>query len=398
MTGVKSWNFFMIIWYRNRDGTIKRRCGNCMKKTEIAKVIALIGCVIGISLLHYLTPLRLAMLHDIFQRLYYIPIILSAYWFGFRGGIGCAMLVTVCYAPHILFQWGGHLAMEMEKYLEVVLYNVVGGITGFLSQQERSRREQLEESAKGLEASYQQLQGQSELIISIEEQLRRAERLSALGELSAILAHEIRNPLASIRGTAEILMEDGTPPESRHEFLEILVKESDRLNRVVEDFLRMARPEPTSKKECDVNEELGNIVTLLSAEARGRKVELQLASSPLPHLVADGEKLRQAFMNIVLNAIQASPAGGRVAVSTDFDQAKRSVQIRISDNGPGIAPDAIAKIFEPFFTTKGNGTGLGLSITKKIIEGHGGAIEVDSRPGQGATFRITLPVPADATH
>uniref|UniRef100_C6E3X6 histidine kinase n=1 Tax=Geobacter sp. (strain M21) TaxID=443144 RepID=C6E3X6_GEOSM len=364
--------------------------GSAMKRTDLARGTALVACVIGISLLHYLTPLRLAMLHDIFQRLYYIPIILAAYWFGFRGGIGCALLVTFCYAPHILFQWGGHIAMEMEKYLEVILYNVVGGITGMLSQQERARREQLEETAKGLEDSYRQLRTQSELIIRIEEQLRRAERLSALGELSAILAHEIRNPLASIRGTAEILKEDGAAA-SRDEFLEILVKESDRLNRVVEDFLRMARPEPAVKKECDINYELANIVTLLSAQARGEEVELRFTPGEVPTLSADPEKLRQAFMNVILNGIQASAPRGRVQVTTSYDLQSRSIEIRFSDNGPGIAAEAIGKIFEPFFTTKGSGTGLGLSITKKILEGHGGTLEVESTPGEGACFRVRLP-------
>ncbi|ACH38114.1 sensor histidine kinase [Citrifermentans bemidjiense Bem] len=361
-----------------------------MKRTDLARGTVLVACVIGISLLHYLTPLRLAMLHDIFQRLYYIPIILAAYWFGFRGGIGCALLVTFCYAPHILFQWGGHIAMEMEKYLEVILYNVVGGITGMLSQQERSRREQLEETAKGLEDSYRQLRTQSELIIRIEEQLRRAERLSALGELSAILAHEIRNPLASIRGTAEILREDGAAA-NRDEFLGILVKESDRLNHVVEDFLRMARSEPAIKKECDINYELANMVTLLSAQARGEEVELRFTPGEVPTLSADPEKLRQAFMNVILNGIQASAPGGRVLVTTSYDRQSRSIEIRFSDNGPGIAREAIGKIFEPFFTTKGSGTGLGLSITKKILEGHGGTLEVESTPGEGACFRARLP-------
>ncbi|QXE90886.1 sensor histidine kinase [Geomonas subterranea] len=357
----------------------------------LVRGVSLTACVVAISLLHYLTPLRLGMLHDIFQRLYYIPIILAAYWFGFRGGIGCALLVTVAYAPHILFQWGGHISMEMEKYLEVILYNVVGGITGFLSQQERCRREELEQTAQGLEDSYRQLKTQSELIIRIEEQLRRAERLSALGELSAILAHEIRNPLASIRGTAEILMEQGTPAERRGEFLEILVKESDRLNRVVEDFLRMARPEPADRRECDINEELANMVTLLSAQARGCGVSLELSRGTVPRLVADPEKLRQAFLNLMLNAIQASAEGGSVQVATSFDREAGLVEIRISDQGAGIAPDAIAQIFEPFFTTKGSGTGLGLPITKKIIEGHGGSVEVTSEPGKGATFKVRIP-------
>jgi len=366
--------------------------GSPMKRTDIVKVSLIFGCVVGISLLHYTTPLRLGMLHDIFQRLYYLPIILAAFWFGFRGGVGCAILVTICYAPHILFQWGGHLAMEMEKYLEVLLYNVVGGITGFLSQQEQARRVQLEETAKGLEESYRQLQGQSELIIRIEEQLRRAERLSALGELSAILAHEIRNPLASIRGTAEILMEERTSAESRGEFLDILVMESDRLNRVVEDFLKMARPDPISKKACDINEELRNMITLLSAQARQSQVTLELTPSVLPPFLGDGEKLRQAFLNIILNAIQASPVGGVVSVSTGADRERGGIEIRFSDHGAGISAKLSREIFEPFFTTKGTGTGLGLPITKKIIEGHGGTIEVESEPGRGATFRVRLPV------
>ena len=363
-----------------------------MRRADLFRGVILFACVVAISLLHYLTPLRLAVLHDIFQRLYYIPIILSAFWFGFRGGIGCAILVTIAYAPHILFQWGGHIAMEMEKYLEVILYNVVGGITGFLSQQERCRREELEKSAKGLEDSYRQLKEQSELIIRIEEQLRRAERLSALGELSAILAHEIRNPLASIRGTAEILMEKGSAA-NREEFLEILVKESDRLNRVVEDFLRMARPEPADKRECDLNEELANIVTLLSAQARTGGVTLELERSALPPVVADPGKLHQAFMNILLNAIQASSHGGKVRVATNLGRDGR-IEIRFADEGSGIPAEALAKIFEPFFTTKGGGTGLGLSITKKIIEGHGGTLEVRSEPGRGTTFLARLPLSA----
>ncbi len=136
--------------------------------------------ITGISLLHYLTPLNLHFLHDIFQRLYYLPIILSAFWYGLRGGLACSILVSIAYAPHILFQWGGELTLEMEKYLEILLYNVVGGITGFLSQKERERSAQLQETAQGLAESYEKLQAQSERIITIEDELRRAEKLSSL--------------------------------------------------------------------------------------------------------------------------------------------------------------------------------------------------------------------------
>src|ERR1700686_1550627 len=107
--------------------------------------IGLLGLsIFGISLLHYLTPLHLHYLHDIFQRLYYLPIILAALWFGFRGGLACSLVVSVVYAPHILFQWGGQLTMEMEKYLEIVMYNIVGGVTGLLAQRERERSLELQ--------------------------------------------------------------------------------------------------------------------------------------------------------------------------------------------------------------------------------------------------------------
>jgi len=131
--------------------------------------IGLLGLsILGISLLHYLTPLHLHYLHDIFQRFYYLPIILAALWFGFRGGLTCSLVVSVVYAPHILFQWGGGLTLEMEKYLEIIMYNVVGSVTGLLAQRERKRSLELQRTAEGLENSYQKLQAQAERTIAIE--------------------------------------------------------------------------------------------------------------------------------------------------------------------------------------------------------------------------------------
>jgi len=117
------------------------------------RAAVLASAIIGISLVHYLTPLHLPMLHDIFQRLYYIPIIFAAFWFGLRGGVITSIIVSIIYAPHVLFQWGVHPALELEKFLEIVLYNVVGGMTGFLSQREEERRDQLQRTARGLEES-----------------------------------------------------------------------------------------------------------------------------------------------------------------------------------------------------------------------------------------------------
>lgn len=370
-----------------------------MKNSSVLRAFLLLFFIVGISLLHYSTPLTLPMLHDIFQRLYYLPIILAALWFGFRGGLLCSIIVSIAYAPHILFQWGGHLTMEMEKYLEILLYNIVGGMTGLLSQRERERTEELQRTARGLEESYQKLQHQSERIIVIEEQLRRAEKLSTLGEMAAVLAHEIRNPLGSIRGTAEILKDDYRPGDPKHEFIEIQIKETERLNRVVEDFLHMARPQPADMQACPVQEELETIVNLVSNDARERQIKLVQEPPSFPVIIrADGEKLRQAFLNIIINALQATPPGGSVTISTTVLQTDTATacQIRFRDTGPGIGKETLERIFEPFYTTKLDGTGLGLAITKKIIESHSGTLTVESNFGNGTTVTVRLPMPETA--
>jgi signal transduction histidine kinase len=361
-----------------------------MKNTPTMRTILLTLFITVISLFHYLTPLHLHYLHDIFQRLYYLPIILAALWFGLRGGLLCSLAVSVAYAPHILFQWGGHLTLELEKYLEIVLYNIVGGITGLLAQREQERSVELQKTADGLEQSYRKLQEQSEQIIAIEKSLRSAEKLSTLGEMAAVLAHEIRNPLSSIRGTAEILRDDFQPGDPKYEFIDIQIRETERLNRVVEDFLRMARPQPVEMVKCSVRDELQTVVTLLSNDSRQRNITLTPLFPPEDTTInGDGEKLRQAFLNIGINALQASPDGGAVTIALSTTDTE--IEIDIRDNGPGIADENLQRICEPFFTTKPDGTGLGLAITKKIIEGHGGRLHVESSAGEGTSVLVRLP-------
>ncbi len=365
-------------------------------KPNALRIALLALSIVGISLLHYLTPLHLHYLHDIFQRFYYLPIILAALWFGFRGGLSCALVVSVVYAPHILFQWGEGFTLGMEKYLEIVMYNVVGAVTGLLAQREQERSAELQRTAAGLEESYRKLQIQSERIISVEEQLRRAEKLSTLGEMAAVLAHEIRNPLGSIRGTAEILRDDYRPGDPKHEFIEIQIKETERLNHVVEDFLRMARPQAAEMRSCSLREELETIVTLTANDARQRGIHLSF-EPPADDLTVtgDGEKLRQAFLNIVINALQATPGGGSVTISVD--RTSDSCALRFRDTGPGIPAEVRERIFEPFFTTKPDGTGLGMAVTKKIIETHGGTLNVESETGGGTTVFVSLPILAKGT-
>ncbi len=365
-----------------------------MEKSFGVRMLVLAVSITGITMFHYFTPIHISYLHDIFQRLYYLPIIFAALWFGLRGGLVCSLIVSILYAPHVLIQWGGEWTMEAEKYLEILLYNTVGGVTGLLAQRERERTVQLQKTARGLEESLEKLRNQSERIIAIEEQLRRAEKLSTMGELSAVLAHEIRNPLGSIRGTAEILKDDYRPGDPKHEFIEIQIRETERLNRVVEDFLNMVRPQPFEMGPCAVQEELETIITLVSGDARSRHVELELKRPPEPLVVqADGEKLRQAFLNIVINAMQATQPGGRVVITTDDDR-QGFCEILFSDTGSGIDTETLNRIFEPFFTTKPDGTGLGLAITRKIVESFGGTIDLESTTGKGTAVRVRLPMKA----
>jgi signal transduction histidine kinase len=368
-----------------------------MKKYASAvRVLLVLGGIVGISLLHYFTPLSKPVLHDIYQRLYYLPIILAAFWFDLKGGIGTAMIISVLFVPHIVFQWRWHHEMDMmSQYLEILIYNLVGGVTGFLSQREKHRQRQMEQTAEGLEKSYHTLQQQSELIIRIEEQLRRSERLSALGELAAVLAHEIRNPLGSIRGAAEILKDDYRPGNKKFEFLEILQNESDRLNRVVEDFLRLSRPQPLACAPCDIGNELRSVVMLVMAEAQDRGLRLGLHGDEPLEIRGDRDKLHQAFLNIILNGIQSMPAGGSLDIDVrrqeQDPQDHPGIRIDFRDTGPGIPEDLRERIFEPFFTTKQEGTGLGLAVARKIVDAHGGRIEVSSEPLQGTTFTVFLP-------
>lgn len=368
-----------------------------MKKPSIFRPVILAFFIVGISLLHYLTPLHFHYLHDIFQRFYYLPIILAALWFGFRGGLLCAIVVSIAYAPHLLFQWGGHLTMEMEKYLEIVLYNIVGGMTGLLSQKERERTIALQESETNLKRAYEDYRLQSKQISMIEEQLRDAERLSSVGEMSAVLAHEIRNPLASIRGTAEILQGVFKPDDKLYEFLSMQIKETDRLDNVVKDFLRFARPVVIRPEPCNIREELHTIVALVSQETGSNKPVVELVAEQLPIIKADGQKLRQAFLNLIQNARQAAGDEGYVKVIAVREQGdgQDCIVVHVDDNGPGISDAAQEKLFEPFFTTKPDGTGLGLPTTRKIIEGHGGTIEINPSPEGGARFTARLPVAQD---
>ncbi|MBN2575361.1 MAG: hypothetical protein JXP73_12430 [Deltaproteobacteria bacterium] len=239
----------------------------------------------------------------------------------------------------------------------------------------------------------------------IYERMKERDRLAALGQMAAGLAHEIRNPLGSIKGAAQYLqpVEGPKPDAGMREFLGIIVEEVDRLNRIVSQFLDYARPYRGDQSPLDVNEVVRKTVNLIEKERSGARVEIAMnLVDGLPLVRADAQQLHQVFLNLAINALDAMPQGGRLRVSTSLRRSTRRgasaafLEVRFRDDGVGIPPVELRNLFIPFFTTKEKGTGLGLPISQRIIENHGGTIEVRSQPGSGSTFTVLLPVEADA--
>jgi two-component system sensor histidine kinase PilS (NtrC family) len=229
----------------------------------------------------------------------------------------------------------------------------------------------------------------------IEEQLRRADRLAVVGQLAASIAHEIRNPLAAISGSIQVLQEEMQPHGQSRQLLDIILREADRLKLITGQFLDFVRPRTPLRKECELVTCLEETVLLLrQGERTGAEVVVGFAPSEAPVVVAaDEDQLRQVFWNISLNAVQAMPEGGTLRIELrdhPGDPEAAAVAVEFSDTGGGIRPEDLDRIFEPFFTTKESGTGLGLSIARRVVEELGGRIEVENRPGEGATFRVLL--------
>jgi two-component system sensor histidine kinase PilS (NtrC family) len=236
-------------------------------------------------------------------------------------------------------------------------------------------------------------------IKQMEERVRIADRLAGVGELAAGLAHEIRNPLASIAGSSQLLRESpGVPGEEANALLEIIERESRRLNGLITDFLSYAGPSARNVQPVDLAGLVGDVAEAVRAgEARDAGVSIVLPALREMSVEGDPEQLRQVMWNLVRNALQASPPGGRILVDV-FGQIRQGIRYAVatvSDSGPGIAPQDLGRIFNPFFTTKGGGTGLGLSISQRIVHSHKGFIEVRSAPGKGSTFSVFLPMRAE---
>jgi signal transduction histidine kinase len=224
------------------------------------------------------------------------------------------------------------------------------------------------------------------------ERAEKAEQLAALGRLAAGLAHEIRNPLGSIQGSIELLRTGGTLHEEDRVLCEIIEREAARLNDLVGDMLDLARTRVPAVERVDLARVARDVVLLANRSGRGGDVAVRYEGEEACDVEADAAMLRQVIWNLVRNGVQVSSAGDEVAVRVE--RAGGAAELAVRDDGPGIAREAIPRLFDAFYTTRSHGTGVGLAVVKRIVDDHGWDLRVDSAPGRGATFSVTIPLAA----
>lgn len=341
--------------------------------------------VLVITLMHYNTAIHIHAAHGIYRRLYYFPIIIAAFRGGQQAGWWTAVIICLVYIPHAFGLIGFDPGSTLEKVLEMMLYLAVGLVTGKLEDRERRTRDHLRRTLDERER--------------LQAELVRSERLAAVGQLSAGLAHEIRNPLASIKGAAEILGDStggdrADQTDGRSRMLAILKEETARLNEVLTRFLGFARPATEGASRFDLGDELRRLGDLLAHRPDAPRVSVRVPDGVHP-CEGDLTQIRQLLLNLGLNAAEAAGPKPGGAVTLALSRQGHELVITVADNGPGFSPEALRNLGTPFFTTRPGGTGLGLATSLRLARDHGGDLVVDPVDTDGA--RVVVRLPAAAT-
>lgn len=347
--------------------------GLSIPKAKLTRVISL-GLVTALTLgIHYgwvFQPIfgQAHWIHALHGRFCYIPIVIAASWFGLRGGLITASVVSILVLPFIA---GRDLEphLYVAELVEILFYFAIAVLTGALVDREFFARRQQEEA---------QLQAE------------RSQKLSLVGQMAASVAHEIKNPLTSIKGAADILTDDETSAADKEEFRGILQNEVRRIDGTVTEFLEFARPRETKLEPINLSEIIRTCVRQLEVQARAEKVSISGDIQNDVHINGDAEKIRQMTLNLLLNSVQASPSGGVVTVSLR-QTAPNSARLQVEDSGDGIDEKHLSRVFDPFFTTKATGSGLGLAVVKSIVDAHGGEIRIENKRDHGLIARVDLP-------
>jgi two-component system sensor histidine kinase HydH len=312
-----------------------------------------------------------------------LPVLSAATTFELGGSLAFTALAIGAYLSFLLHP-ESHFSPNLS--IRVALMVMVGHLVNTLAQDLRVQSENNRRTAEQLVEANLHIQ-------QAEEAVRRSDRLAALGQLTAGLAHELRNPLGTIKASAELLERNvSAENEVAREMAGFIGSEVDRTNSLVTRFLQFARPLELRRANADLAQTLDRAIAQVEREARGAAIYKNYAPeiAPFPF---DAEMMERVFYNLILNAVQASPPAGAVSVKTRA--AAGAVEVAVIDRGAGIDPKQRGSIFNPFFTTKPEGVGLGLAIVSKIVDEHGGKITVESDPGKGSVFHVLLPNTAE---
>jgi signal transduction histidine kinase len=346
---------------------------------RITKVYILGGVVALTLSIHYgwiIEPLfgHVHWIHAVHGRVCYIPIVIAAAWFGLRGSLLTALFISVAVLP-LIFSTGLGAPSLADELTEIVFYFAIALLAGGLVQREFKSRQKAED---------------------MRLQLERSHKMSLVGQIAAGMAHEIKNPLASIKGAVEILCDAETSAEDRNEFKSIVLKEVKRINASVTDFLEFARPGQTKMRRINLAEVIRSSLRQIEPQVGEREVRIISDIEDPIMIMGDAEKIHQVLLNLLLNAMDASGDGSSITVS--LKPNKNEAIISIVDSGEGLSEENAVKVFEPFFTTKSSGTGLGLAIAKNIVERHHGYIGLKNNTEGGAVAEVRLPLLNDGVN
>ena len=323
-----------------------------------------------------------------FYLILLLPVITGATHFGLLGTAVISLIACGEYLSFLVFLREDQYIPQqgvLELVLRVLFLPVVGYLTHDLAASSRIETQKAQAAAEELAAANRSLK-------EAQAQVRRADRLAALGQLTAGLAHELRNPLGTMKTSAELLSRKVAQDNAiAREMAGFIASEVDRTNSLIGRFLDFARPQPLKLKTGDLASMLDTAIARFEREQKNGKTSVTVFknySPDVPPVPFDAELMERVVANLLLNAAQASPPGGVVTVKTRLDDS--TAEIAVIDRGSGIDPKNLENIFNPFFTTKPDGMGFGLAIISKIVDEHGGHIAVESTPGEGSVFRIQL--------
>ena len=335
-----------------------------MTTGERAGAVGLVASVCAISGLHFVVSPQADLVHEVLGRLYYVPIVVAAIRYGTLGGLATSLLASALYLPHIVMTWSGGPLFGMDEYAAILLFNVVGLVTGGMADRIRLERNRSRRAAEEVERAYAKLAASSEARL-------KAERLATVGRIAAGMAHEIRTPLGALLGCCEILSAGIEPPDTKAEFVDIAKKAIARIERLVEAFLEFAHPPPADLRSVDLNELAEDVTHLVVPALLGRPldgIDLRLFPAPLP-VTVDRHQVERAVVELLLVASSQAREGG-LTVSTARRGRLAEIAVHVAPFEGRLSGD----VFEPF-ADNDLADGLTLSVVKRLVENQAGSVD-----------------------